>query len=343
MQNGSTGVDDFSRELGLGPLEPLARDVSPRLYYRGRDEAGRSFVLMRYPDADDKARGEMAGFIRIGAWLARQGIKTPELYARYEAQACAAFEDLGAVSFGRALREGTDSREALYTLACDVLIRLREAGSMDGLPDYKESRIYANRRQIVDYCLPLVRGEASTEALAQGYISVWDEIHESLPPCPQGFVHGDYHLENLMLVHGEQGIKRCGLIDFQDALTGPLPYDLLNLLEDARVDVPDDLRQAMIDRYCAGMDAAEKDVFLNWYRVLATQFHGRVIGLFIKLAVEQGRDEYLIHIKRLRDYIQKSLKHPVLAPIKAWFEKEGVDFDSINDLNGESVRAVFEA
>jgi len=326
--------------LGIISLELLARDVSPREYYRGKDQSGRSVIVMRYPDFDQKARAELQGFIRIRDWLAAKGLKVPALYWLYEDLGCAVFEDLGSTSFGQALCDGYDP-EVLYTLACDVLIRLREAGPMEGLPEYTQSGIYAKRRLMVDYYLPLVRGRASGDSLAQDYLAVWDEIQASLSPCPQGFLHADYHLENIMLVEGEEGVKRCGLIDFQDALTGPLPYDLVNLLEGARVDVSDDLRTKIIDRYCVDMSLDERAMFLSWYRVLAAQFHGRVIGLFVMLAVEQRRDEYLIHISRLQNYIQKSLDDPVLAPLKRWFAKEGVDFAPINDLNGERVREVF--
>lgn len=321
-------------------LSPVRGDVSPREYYRGRDAKGRGVIVMRYPDFNEAAQSELQAFIRIGKWLAAQGLKSPELYALHEEQACAVFEDLGATSFGKALREGHD-REKLYTLACDVLIRLKEAGPMAGLPDYRESGIYAKRRQLVDYYLPLERGVRSDEALAQDYLAVWDEIESALPPCPQGFLHADFHLENMMFVGGEEGIGRCGLIDFQDALSGPLPYDLVNLLEDARVDVPEDLRAKIIDRYCADMSGDEKEVFLQWYRVLAAQFHGRVIGLFIMLAAEQGRDQYLIHISRLQNYLKKSLEDPVLAPLRRWFAKQGVDFEGPKDFNGEHLRETF--
>ncbi|MCB1783278.1 MAG: phosphotransferase [Alphaproteobacteria bacterium] len=333
-------VDQTGSPPDWEKLEPVAGDVSPRRYYRGTDEAARPFVLMRYPDQTEKSRAELNSFIRIGEWLGSQGIKVPALYNLYETQNCATFEDLGQTSFGKALRAGHNPEE-LYTLACDVLIKLRDSVPPQGLPDYTQSRIYANRRQIIDYYYRLKKQRVPDEGTVQEYISVWDKIHQSLPPCPQGFLHADYHLENLIWVEREQGIRKCALIDYQDALRGPIPYDLLNLLEDARVDVPPELKQKILERYCGGMSAQEKETFLSWYTVLAAQFHGRVIGLFIKLSAEQGRDEYLIHISRLQNYLKKALENPILLPLKAWFEKEGLDFQLINDLNGAKIRGEF--
>lgn len=333
--------NSLAREIGVDVLEPLPRDVSPREYFRGR-KGERDFILMLYPDASAPHRKEMLGFISLGAWLGQQGIKTPALYEKDERQCYALFEDLGVQSFGACLRDGSVNQGELYTLATDVLKILRQAEELpDGLPLYKDSRIHENRRQIIDYYMPLLRKERPDDRAVQSYLSVWDEIETALLPCPQGFVHGDYHLENMIYVTHEIGVKRCGLIDYQDALYGPLPYDLVNLLEDARIDVPQDLRTAMIDRYCTGMSARDKAAFLDWYRVLGTQFHCRVIGLFIKLSAEQGRDSYLAHIDRLQTYILNALEDPILSPLKLWFEKEGVDFGSIKDLDGDIIRKFF--
>ncbi len=313
----------------LGNLEPLARDVSPREYFRGD-----GFILMTYPDATPEHRAELLEFIRIGEWLSDNGIKTPDLYDLDKENCKATFEDLGKVSFGKYLQENPSSREELYILATDILKKLSTIGAPDNLPLYKDSKIHENRRQLIDYYSPVLGNNADM----QGYIDAWQEIESSLPSCPQGFIHGDYHLENLMYVDGT-----CALIDYQDALYGGLPYDLVNLLEDARVDIPKDLRAAMIDRYCEGMNASGKDIFLKWYRVLGTQFHCRVLGLFIKLAAEQGRDSYLIHIPRLQNYISGALQDPLLSPLKAYFEKQGVDFTPIKDLNGRIIREIFNS
>lgn len=338
INNGKIDINALKRKIGVDDLIPLPRDVSPREYFRG-SKAGKDFILMLYPEPSAENLTELKEFIRIGQWLSHQGVKSPELLELHEDMCFALFEDLGGTSFGKALREKKAPAEVLYRHATDVLCALRDAAVLD-LPDYYCSRIHQNRRQLLDYYVTFQKGRRPSKDRVQDFLSVWDEIEKLLPPCPKGFVHGDYHLENM--IYRPDADKQCGLIDFQDALYGPMPYDLLNLLEDARVSVPENIKREMINKFCVHMNSDEKQVFMSWYRVLCAQFHGRVLGLFIKLAAEQNRDSYLIHIPRLQNYMQESLKDPILAPLKTWFDKEGVDFTPVKDLHGDEVRRVFQ-
>ncbi len=334
-------VKDLAQEIGVETLEVLPRDVSPRAYYRGCKD-GRNFIVMRYPDVNPESKRELSEFIRIGDWLNAQGIKIAALYERNEEEGYALFEDLGVESFGKRLKSLPETAPELYKNAASVLKIIGKAKPLNNLPHYNDSRIKENRSQFVEYYMTLRNCKSVDDTVLESFLNVFEEIEGSLPLCPEGFVHGDYHLENLMYIDGEGGINQCALIDFQDALIGPLPYDLLNLLEDARIDVPENIKLKTQSEYCADMNASEKKLFMQWYRVLAVQFHCRVIGLFIKLSAEQNRDSYLIHIPRLQSYIQKSLDEPVLAPLKLWFEQQGVDFTPIKDLDGNHIRTTFE-
>ncbi len=322
-------------------LEKLPRDVSPRQYIRGERDK-KKFILMLYPDANQGNRKELRSFIKIAKNLSCNGIKTPQIYEFDEGKCYAILEDLGNTSFGECIKKSIIDKEEAYILATDVLIRMRDVDVSKNLPTYKKSRIYENRRQLIDYYMHLKRSAKPDGNIVTDFLSVWNEIEDNLPPCPQGFLHGDYHLENLMYQDKAQWLGRCAVIDFQDALSGPLPYDLVNLLEDARIEVPEKIHDAMIDRYCQNMEKQEKENFLIWFRVLAAQFHGRVLGLFIKLSAEQNRDSYLIHIPRLQRYMSKSLEYPVLEPLKSWFEKEGLDFKATSDLDGNYIREIFK-
>ena len=151
-------------------------------------------------------------------------------------------------------------------------------------------------------------------------------------------MHIDYHFENLMWMDKKQALARCGVLDFQGAMTGPVPYDLANLLEDARIDVPADLRTTMMDRYCRTMSPEERDVFRSWYRVLATQFHCRVIGQFIRLAVHDDKTRYLSMIPRVAGYIREGLKDPVLAPLAQWFADHEIDFSKVDGFRPDAIR-----
>ena len=327
----------IAQRFGLKNVSPVPGDASLRLYFRG-NKGAKSVIVMLYPDASEGNRAELKRFCDINDKLAGQGIKVAEIYETDEGEVCALLEDLGTQSFGKCLRNESKSAESLYKLAVKALIQTRGITQTSDLPPYKKMRIYANRRQLIDYYMTLKQGRHPGEECVNNFNAIWDEIEKALPPCPQGFVHGDYHLENLIYT----GTGQCALIDYQDAFYGPLPYDLVNLLEDARIDVSQDLRSAMMKTYTKDMPTEEKEAFMLWYRVLAVQFHGRVIGLFIKLAVEQNRDSYLVHIPRLQNYLTESLKAPVLEPLKKWFAEVKLDFQPITPLDGQHVRAAFK-
>lgn len=334
-------IDLIVKKLNLSDVIPLARDVSPREYFRVVKD-GREYVLMVYHDVNAATEREINSFLSIDEWFDNLNIKVPKVYNHSQEGGYILLEDLGNTSFGAALRENKCDALNLYLLGCDVLKSAAKASSIPaGLPLYENSRIHANRRQLIDYYFPIERGKISSEDIVAEFLSIWDKIVASLPQCPRGFVHGDFHLENLMFCELEHGVRRCGVIDFQDALNGFLPYDLVNLLEDARVDVPENIKRAVLQHYTSEMTAEEKTVFLIWYRVLGTQFHGRVLGLFIKLSAEQNRDKYLVHINRLQKYMIEGLNDPILHPLKQWFDKQGVDFLPIKDMNGDAIRTVF--
>ena len=115
---------------------------------------------------------------------------------------------------------------------------------------------------------------------------------------------------------------------------GAQPYDLLNLLEDARQTVPDDIKREMKSLYCDGMSAEEKEGFDAWYCILSMHFHCRVIGLFIKLHKERDKSEFLQHINRLQGYIKSDLQNPIMQPLVDWIEEKGISLDlTLEQLN----------
>ncbi len=335
----------FLSAYGLSgvPLVPVGEDMAFRRYFRLRRPGGGTVVLMEtIPDSSPMATPghSLLDYVRLSAYLRSIGLTTPEVFEADDREGYLLIEDFGDVSFKRALDDRSADRDALYALAVDALSWLRrhsKVGDVD-LPDYYASHVHTGRRRLVDWYIPAVRGEKNTDALAQGYLAVWDRIEKKLPPAPRGFLHIDFHFENLMLIAGRGGLARCGILDFQGAMIGPTPYDLANLLEDARVDVPEDLRERMLARYTEGMSPAEDENFRAWYRVLATQFHCRVMGQFIRMAVRDGKTRYLPMIPRVANYIREGLNDPVLASLAQWFQSEEIDFKHVSGFDPDAIR-----
>jgi N-acetylmuramate 1-kinase len=325
-----------------GALEPVGEDCAFRRYFRLRNRE-RSVILMEsVPTGAVMATPghNLVDFIRIAAWLRGHGLNAPEIYEADEKNGYILMEDFGDLSFKKAMEQGAD-RAGLYRLGTDVLIDLHgiDAAGL-ALPSYYQSHVHAGRRRVVDWYMPAVLRRKNPEGLAADYLAVWSAIEKNLPSCPQGFLHIDYHVENLMWLPDRKGPQRCGLLDFQGAMTGPVPYDLVNLLEDARMDIPGAIRRAMLERFCAALTPQDRAAFRSWYRVLATQFHCRVIGQFIRLALRDNKTRYLQNLPRLSAYIAQGLEYPLLAPLKEWFSAQGVDFKKVPAIDADRLRSL---
>lgn len=316
---------DFLDDAGWAGAEltSMGADMGLRRYFKVTKE-GKTALLMDMSAVDKEESHDT--YMSIDAYLAGIGVRVPEIYYSDSTRQWSLIEMLGEQSFGDALHSGAD-KEKIYQLATSVLKKIKTGAQGNDLKliDYKDSRPWKNLPQFVDYYVPEVTDQKPSETLHAEFQEVWHSIEALLPHCPKTFCHADYHLENLMWQpESEEGY---GLIDFQDAFWGPQPYDLLNLLEDARVSVPDDIKQTMKELYCQGMSTQERDAFEDWYVVLSAQFHCRVLGLFIKFSQETKTDKFLAHIPRLQGYMLKNLENPVLKPLKEFVERHKVSFN----------------
>ena len=316
---------DFLKEAGWGDtvVEARSGDAGLRRYFKltKKDETA---LLMDMSRSGYEA--SLDAYITIGRYLREKEIHVPEIYHCSLDTGLSVIEDFGHESFGD-VRKSAREHDRLYEIATDILIAIRERAPSNDLRlgSYNQSRIRERLSQFASHYMPVATGKAVSQDEIQQFQEVWTQIDSRLPTCPLGFCHADYHLENLMWRPDTS--EKYGLIDFQDAFWGPLPYDLLNLLEDARVSVPEDIKHAMKDRYCDGMGTLERGIFEDWYVVLSAHFHCRVIGLFVKLYQERGMDQYLEHIPRLQGYIRQNLENPVLAPLKEFITEHKIALD----------------
>ena len=177
--------------------------------------------------------------------------------------------------------------------------------------------------------VPVLHGASNPDGFAEEYAAMWDEIERSIGPYEECFMHVDFHVENLMYLGGE-GLNSIGIIDFQEGMYGPNSYDLVNLLEDMRADVPPDIQHELLK------DKSES--FRNWYRVLGTQFHCRLLGQIIRWAVVEDKCQYMQYYDRLLPYVERALDDPVLAPFRAWLQREGIVLQDASRLDWQGRR-----
>ncbi len=212
------------------------------------------------------------------------------------------------------------TRSALYALAIDALchIQQRFKPAASGLPPYDEARLLTEASLLVDWFLPAATGNATEAALRESYLACWRKVLPIATGAAPTLVLRDYHVDNLLLLPERKGVAACGLLDFQDAVLGAGSYDLVSLLEDARRDVDPALAAAMLERYVAAFPKLDRDNFMASYAVLGAQRNCKIVGIFTRLLVRDGKPSYLKHIPRVWRLIEQDIRHPALAPVADW-------------------------
>ena len=311
-------IAGFLAEAGWRGIEPapLAADASFRRYFRLIDNSRRA-VLMDAPPPHEDVRP----YIHVAGLLRDYGLSAPEIYAEDREQGLLLIEDLGDDTYTRLLADGSDET-ALYSLAIDTLVALQRAVTAPpDLPPYDEATLIAEATLLTDWYAPAILGAPLSPDARDEYVALWREaLPFSTLPGPT-LVLRDYHVDNLMLLPGRDGVRGCGLLDFQDALCGPASYDLASLLEDARRDVPPALRLAMTQRYLAARPEIESGAFQRSVAILAAQRNAKIIGIFTRLARRDGKPHYLGHIPRVWRLLEDDLREPALRPIAAWLDR----------------------
>jgi len=295
-------------------LSPLAGDASFRRYLRAA-RGGETAVVMDAPPPET-----VAPFVRVAGMLADLGLSVPKVLASDPAAGLLLLEDFGDSTFSAMLADGADE-SVLSRLAVDVLIaKDRAAGSVSELPHYDDARALEGVSRFTDWYVPAVLGERLPAAAVDAFLEGWRTLMPVARAVPTTLVHFDFHIDNLMALEDRTGTARCGLLDFQDAVSGPVTFDLVSLLQDARRDVPPPLAAELTARYLAAFPDLDRIAFDASYSVLGAQRATRIIGTFTRLDRRDGKPGYLRHIARVWGWLEQDLKHPALAGMKDWFD-----------------------
>lgn len=321
--------------------KPVGADWSPRRITR-LEMNGRSAILMQsQPDDHPEAPlgHKIADYVRIGTYLRGLELAVPTVYAASPEQGLLLVEDFGTHTLHDLMSDPNVDQAALYENATDVLTHLYEHTKISdiALPNYYDSYVHTGRRRIMDWYAPARRLQQNEDGLVQYYLNIWTDIERSLPIAPKRFLHGDFHPHNLMWVTDKDGNGSIGILDFQQAMRGPAAYDLVNLLEDARRIVPAGIQNICLMQFQSAMSAQEWDAFSAWYPVLACQFHCRVIGQAIRLAVN-GKPHLLEFLPIMQKHIQTDLLHPTLWPLESFFRELGIDFSNPLKIDIEALK-----
>lgn len=310
----------FLKSAGWGAAERglLAGDASFRRYDR-LNLAGRTAVLMDAPPPMEN----VGPFLAIAKLLHGLGFSAPAVLAEDREHGLLLLEDLGDDTYTRLLRKGHDER-ALYELAIDTLIQVRRripADAVAALPGFETTRNLREVSLLLDWYWPAIKGAPAPDAVRMEFEQAWHDVLPNLWSVGRTLTLYDFHVDNLLLLPGRTGFQACGLLDFQDAIAGPVPFDLASLLEDVRRNVSPVLAAGMIDRYLAGNPDLNRGHFLTAYAASAAQRNTRIVGTFARLLRRDGKPAYQGYMPRVWELLEQDIAHPAMAPVAAWFAR----------------------
>jgi len=316
--------DWLTHELhfSLVRLEPASADASFRRYFRVWHADGSTRVVMDAPP-DKEAIGP---FLQVASLLERCEVHVPQVHAADPGRGLVLLEDLGSVPYLASLRAGDDA-DALYGAALAALERIQVQGRelAQALPRYDHATLERELGVMPEwFCahhLRLQLDGAEQQLLQHSFEFL---IHEALSQ-PVVFVHRDFHSRNLMRL----ATRSPGVIDFQDALAGPVGYDLVSLLKDCYIEWPRARVEQWVGAYRARLRAhadlagSSEQQFLRWFDLIGLQRHIKVLGIFARLYYRDGKPGYLKDLPRVLDYTREAAAaYPETAPFSEFIAAE---------------------
>ncbi|HMF20841.1 MAG TPA: tRNA (adenosine(37)-N6)-threonylcarbamoyltransferase complex ATPase subunit type 1 TsaE [Pseudolabrys sp.] len=338
-------IRNFLNRSGFGEAERrrIQGDASTRSYERLTRE-GATYILMNSPKRPDgppirngKSYSAIAHlaesvtpFVAMTQALRGLGFSAPAVFAGDRGAGLLVIEDLG----DELIVDGDPAApiEARYEVATDLLAELHrshlgdiltvEAGVEYRMPRYDMDALLIEAELLLDWYLPKLEVRV-TDAKRNAYRILWRDALLPVTDGTQTWVLRDFHSPNLLWLPEREGTGRIGLLDFQDAMMGPAAYDVASLLQDARVNVPETMEIALLSRYTrarlAASAAFDAPRFARAYATLAAQRASKILGIFTRLERRDRKPQYLRHLPRVWGYLQRSLAHPDLAPLAAWY------------------------
>lgn len=304
-------------------LKPASADASFRRYFRvtrGSD----SWIAMDAPPEKE----DLGPYVRIARMLTDIGVNAPRILECNEAEGFLLNSDLGSRTYLQELESGGDA-DRLYADAIAALVRIQAGGARDAhqLPPYDEPLLRREMALFPDWFCE--RHLGLDPKRASGMDSVYDALVAEALRQPRVFVHRDYHSRNLMVGDGARFGPNPGILDFQDAVHGPLTYDLVSLLRDCYIAWPIERVERWVSEFFeharrAGVPVptSEREL-LRSFDLMGVQRHLKAIGIFARLWHRDGKPGYLKDIPRTLSYVkQVGARYAELAPLSEWIDAE---------------------
>lgn len=314
--------DWLSRDLGLRPerVEPASSDASFRRYFRAFLESGTYVIMDAPPDKED-----VRPYLKVTALLESVGVHVPHVHQADVPRGLLLLEDLGVVQYLQRLKSGDDPErlygDALYALA---EIQTRGMGASRELAPYDREPLARELDLMPEWFCARHLGKPLSDADRAVVSAAFEFLIAEALTQPVVFVHRDYHSRNLMVLSE----RNPGIIDFQDALRGPIGYDLVSLLKDCYISWP----RARVENWVRGYrtllrsqggpGGRDDREFMRWFDLIGLQRHIKVLGIFARLWYRDGKSGYLRDLPLVLEYVRDTAaRYPELKEFSALIER----------------------
>ena len=312
----------LARDLGVRParIEPASSDASFRRYFRVVCDDSTLIAMDAPPPTED-----VRPYLHVTALLEPLGIHVPHVYEADVTRGFVLLEDLGSTHYLARLGAGDDPRR-LYGDALQVLaeIQLRGAAAAAELPPYDRAPLARELALMPEWFLDRHLALELTPGEREMIVAAFEFLIAEALSQPEVFVHRDYHSRNLMVL----AERNPGVLDFQDALRGPIGYDLVSLLKDCYISWPRERVLEWLSGYRSllqsrgGRIGGSPAQFLRWFDLIGVQRHIKVLGIFARLWYRDGKPGYLHDLPLTLDYVREACRlYPELAALSEFLER----------------------
>lgn len=336
---------EFLRQAGWDDAHRafLQGDASSRSYETLTRPDGWRAILMISPARPDgppirfgrsysaiaRLAENIRAFVAVAEGLAAQGLSAPKIIARDLDAGLAIVEDLGREALVDAdgpiperYEQAVQALALLHSRSLSNVLPLSE-GAIYRIPPYDIDALLIEVELLLDWYVDRVARIIVPSGARAVFIKLWRQILNECSTAGSTWTLRDFHSPNLLWLPEREGVRRVGMIDFQDCVMGHPAYDVVSLTQDARVGVPDELEIRLIASYAKKRreldEAFEMASFARAYAILGAQRATKILGIFARLDQRDGKPQYLAHMPRVQRYLMKSLRHPALNDIARWY------------------------
>jgi N-acetylmuramate 1-kinase len=271
--------------------------------------------------------------VGINDFLVKLGFSAPEIYEVDLDKGLALIEPLGAQVFGKMMLSGNDMHEPMMA-AVDVIADVANrqwptrvpirGGGQHRIENYDLPAFLIEVDLLPTWYWPYVNGSGPGADARARFVAIWENLIGQLNGDHRVWTLRDYHSPNLLWLPERTGVRRVGLIDTQDCVMGYPAYDLVSVLQDARVDIDLKFADELFTYYCglrANSAGFSRDAFARDFAILGAQRATKILGIFARLFKRDGKPAYLKHMPRVSRYLARNLGHPALADLKEWHDQ----------------------